>query len=77
MRGDEAWNQGLAERVWEALSRSEAVTTGLIEDLEDTILFVPGIGFDIISDIATNIIRVQLIEFTQDVCGYYNIPGKL
>ncbi len=55
-------------------SRSEAVTTGLIEDLEDTILFVPGIGFDIISDIATDIIRVQLIEFTQDVCGYYNIP---
>ena len=65
---------GLAERVWEALSRSEAVTTSLLEDLEDTILFVPGIGPDIISDIATNIIRDQLIEFTQDVCKYYNIP---
>ena len=65
---------GLADRVWDALSQSEAVTTGLIEDLEDTILFVPGIGFDIISDIATNIIRAQLIEFTQDVCGYYDIP---
>ena len=65
---------GLAEQVWEALSRSDAVTTGLLEDLEDTILFVPGIGFDIISDIATNIIRPQLIEFTQDVCEYYNIP---
>ena len=65
---------GLAEQVWEALSRSDAVITGLLEDLEDTILFVPGIGFDIISDIATNIIRPQLIEFTQDVCEYYNIP---
>ncbi|THV35215.1 hypothetical protein [Glycomyces buryatensis] len=64
----------LAREMWEALRKSRAVSTGLLEDLEDTILFIEGIGFDIISDITTNIIRGSLIEFTQDACRYYNIP---
>ncbi len=64
----------LARKVWASLSKSRAVTSGLIEDLEDTVLFVEGIGFDIISDITTNIIRPQLIDFTQEVATYYHIP---
>jgi hypothetical protein len=64
----------LARDVWTSLSRSRAVASGLIEDLEDTVLFVEGIGFDIISDITTNIIRSQLIEFTQVAADYYGIP---
>lgn len=64
----------LAKDTWESLSKSRAVKTGLLEDLEDTVLFVEGIGFDIISDITTNILRSQLIEFTHDVCDYYDIP---
>lgn len=64
----------LARDVWTSVSRSRAVSSGLIEDLEDTVLFVEGIGFDIISDITTNIIRGPLIEFTQDIAGYYGIP---
>ena len=48
---------GLAERVWERFSQSRAVESGLIEDLEDTALFVEGVGFDLVSDITTNIIR--------------------
>lgn len=63
----------LARSTWEALSTSRAVTSGLLEDLEDTILFIEGIGFDIVSDITTNIIRGPLIEFTNDVCTYYGI----
>jgi hypothetical protein len=50
----------------------------LLEDLEDTILFIDGIGPDIISDITTNIIRSPLIDFTNDACAYYGIvetPG--
>jgi hypothetical protein len=66
--------QDLAQEAWDALSTSQAVQTGLLEDLEDSILFVPGIGFDIVSDITTNIIRRQLIKFTHDACGYYDIP---
>lgn len=63
----------LARDTWEALRVSRAVSTGLLEDLEDTILFIEGIGFDIISDITTNIIRGPLIQFTNDVCAYYRI----
>ncbi len=65
---------GSAVDLWEALSESEAVRSGLLEDLEDTILMIPGISNDLISDIATNIIRGPLIQFTQEVCRYYGIP---
>jgi hypothetical protein len=64
----------LAREVWRSISESRAIATGLIEDLEDTALFVDGIGFDIISDITTDIIRAQLIHFTHDACAYYGIP---
>jgi hypothetical protein len=64
----------LARDAWKSLSNSRAVASGLIEDLEDTVLFVEGIGFDIVSDITTNIIRSQLIVFTQDASAYYGIP---
>ena len=64
----------LAKTVWEGLSASRAVQSGLLEDLEDTILFISHIGHDIISDITTNIIRGPLIRYTQDVAAYYNIP---
>jgi hypothetical protein len=64
----------LARETWEALRVSRAVSSGLIQDLEDTILFIDGIGIDIISDITTNIIRGPLIDFTNDACKYYGIP---
>lgn len=63
-----------AHDVSEALSKSEAVKTGLLQDLEDTILMVDGISVDIVSDITTNIIREPLIQYTQETCGYYGIP---
>jgi hypothetical protein len=64
----------LAKTVWEGLKSSRAVETGLLEDLEDTVLFVEHIGHDIISDITTNIIRGPLISYTQEVAAYYGIP---
>jgi hypothetical protein len=63
-----------ARDVWAALSKSDAVSSGLLEDLEDTILMVEGISSDIISDITTNIIRQPLIEYTQSVASLYGIP---
>jgi hypothetical protein len=63
-----------ARDVWDALSKSEAVKTGLLEDLEDTILMVEGISSDIVSDIATNVIREPLIRYTQQACETYGIP---
>lgn len=63
-----------AHNVWRALSRSEAARSGMLQDLEDTILMIPGISVDIVSDMATNIIREPLIRYTQEMSGLYGIP---
>ena len=63
-----------AHDVWDALTRSEAVETGLLEDLEDTILMVPGIADDRVSDISVNLIRGPLIRYTREMAGYHGIP---
>jgi hypothetical protein len=60
--------------VHDALVNSEAARTGLLSDLEDTVLVIPGIDKDIVSDITTNIIREPLIEYTQQTCAFYEIP---
>lgn len=60
--------------VWEALSKSRAIQTGMLTSLEETVLVIPGIGYDIVSDITTNLIREPLIAFTQMMCAEYGIP---
>jgi hypothetical protein len=65
-----------AHDVWDALQQSAAVKTGLLKDLEDTVLMIDGIGVDIVSDITTNIIREPLIGYTQEACAYYGIPTE-
>ena len=65
-----------ASDLYEALSRSKAASTGLLEDVSDFALFIPGIGRDKISDITTNVIRQSLIEYTQAQCKLYNIPMR-
>jgi hypothetical protein len=65
-----------AADLWRALVDSEAIRSGLLEDLEDTVLMIEGISFDIISDISTNIIREPLIRFTQEQTALHNIPTK-
>jgi len=69
-----AFGAGYAEVVWNALAKSSAGTTGLLKDLEDTCLFIEGVGPDRISDAVCNILRGPLIRYTQDMCKYYNIP---
>jgi hypothetical protein len=63
-----------AEKIWKSLTKSKAAATGLLKDLEDTILFVDGVGPDMLSDAVCNIIRGPLIKYTQQVCSYYGIP---
>lgn len=63
-----------AERIWKSLTSSKAATSGLLQDLEDTVLFVEGVGPDMLSDAVCNIIRGPLIKYTQQACGYYGIP---
>ena len=60
--------------LFDKLKNSKAAKTGYLKDLMDCELMIPGIGFDKISDITTNIIRGKLIEYTQAQCELYNIP---
>src|SRR3990167_11387985 len=59
--------------LFDALQDSTAVRTGFIKDLEDCELLIEGISRDKISNIATDIIRHKLIEYTQAQCELWNI----
>lgn len=63
-----------ASKLLEALTSSEAVMSGAIEDLEELILVVDGLGLDTISDITINLGMKHFIEFTQEKCNELNIP---
>lgn len=65
---------GIAGEIFEALSASRAVTSGLLADVQETVLFVEGVGHDRVSDMTINIVRRQLILFTQEMCNQYGIP---
>jgi hypothetical protein len=65
-----------ASDVFEAMARSAAARTGLLEDLADFALFVPGIGRDKVSDMTTNIIRAELIKYTQAQCRLHGVPMR-
>lgn len=63
-----------AEQIYQALKTSRAVKTGLLKDIEDTALLIPGIGKDKISDIVTNICLPLLVEYTIEQAKLHNIP---
>ncbi|MER6220959.1 hypothetical protein ABT189_10235 [Streptomyces sp900105755] len=63
----------LVRRICDNLSVSRAAQSGLLEDLEDTALFIEGIGKDIVSDITTCVIRGMLISYTQAISSMYGI----
>ncbi|MCK2183856.1 hypothetical protein [Halomonas getboli] len=67
------FGEGSAESVWTALTQSKASVTGLLRDLEDTALLIPGVGSDMISDAVCNILRGAFIKYTQDMCSYYGV----
>ncbi len=62
-----------SEKIYDALLKSKAVQSGQLVDLEDTALHIENIGRDNISDIVTNMIRYDLIIYTQEQCDLYNV----
>ena len=64
----------LVQKICDNLTVSRAAETGILEDLEDTALFIDGIGKDIISDVTTNVIRGMLVAYTQSMATMYGIP---
>ena len=63
-----------SEDIFQSLLNSGAAQTGLLEDIEDCHIFVDNFGPDKLSDMATNIIRRHLIDYTVAQCELYNIP---
>jgi hypothetical protein len=57
--------QKQARAIFAAMKRSRATQSGLIQDLNDALMFIPGIGPDKVSDITVNIVRKHLILYTQ------------
>jgi len=72
-RGRGVGNQDTA-KIYESLLKSRAIQTGLIQDIEDNILFVDNFGKDKLSDMTTNIINYHLITYTQNQCRLHSIP---
>lgn len=64
----------LASEIFVRLKNSRARKSGLLSDIEDSLLFIEGIGPDIISDITINLIRGPLIDFTQKTAREVGIP---
>lgn len=57
-----------------ALINSRAFETGILSDVSDAELFIPGVGPDTISDLVTNVLRGLLAEYTATQCALHDIP---
>lgn len=60
--------------IFKELLRSRAISSGIMEDIEDFRIFVPNVDRDKVSDMTANIIKLQLIEYTKQQCELHNIP---
>jgi hypothetical protein len=65
-----------AQELISALRRSRAIQSGQLTDLEESILFVDGVGIDILSDITTCLIRSHLIEYTKNQCKFHGVTTE-
>jgi hypothetical protein len=67
------WGPEHANELYEKLAASSAVKSGELRDLGDYELLIPGIGPDKISDLAINIIKAELLVYTEEQCELLGI----
>ncbi len=65
-----------AKEIQYAFENSYAAKSGDIKDIADCALLIPNINQDKISDITANILKKQLVDFTQKQCKKYSIPMR-
>ncbi|MEI2732230.1 MAG: hypothetical protein V9G08_09580 [Dermatophilaceae bacterium] len=65
--------EGVGQDIWDTLDgdASALVRVGVLHQIEDIPLFVPGIDKDITSDLTTRIIFEPLAEYTQDCITHF------
>ncbi|WP_173916916.1 hypothetical protein [Halobacillus sp. Marseille-Q1614] len=63
----------MLEKVFDNILEAQMIDQGLIERLEDIHVFVEDFGQDRLSDLVVNIIRMHLVEFTEEQCRKYGI----
>ncbi|MFB5269116.1 hypothetical protein ACE41H_20335 [Paenibacillus enshidis] len=66
--------EGNATDIIKEIIRSKAIETGIVQNIEDIIVFVDDVDKDKLSDMTTNIIRKHLIDYTKEQCEIWNIP---
>lgn len=70
------WGKVQSRELYNVLSKSKAVSSGRLKDLGDFELLIPGIGNDKISDLAINVIRSELVDYTQEQCDLYGVETE-
>ena len=70
------WGDKEAKKLYDALARSRVIRSGLLKDIGDLELFLPGIAEDKISDLAINVIRSELVAYTQEQCELHNVATE-
>jgi hypothetical protein len=70
------WGGKQGRLLFSTLKNSAAVRSGTLRDLSDIELLMPGIGSDKISDLTLNVIRGELVAYTEEQCQLYNIPTE-
>lgn len=60
--------------IFEQLKNSKAIEYGFLENIEDLRIFIENIDRDKLSDLITNVIRIELLNYTIEQCNLNNIP---
>jgi hypothetical protein len=70
------WGEKQARQLYDSLARSKAIRSGLLQDIGDLELFLPRIAEDKISDLTINVIRSELVAYTQEQCDLHGVETE-